>query len=89
MDPFTIYLLIINAAGLLLMLIDKRKAVRNAWRIPERLLLTVALIGGSLGSLMGMYLFRHKTKKPKFALGLPAIFCLHMILFYYIHSLLI
>ena len=46
------------------MLMDKGKAVRKSWRIPEWFLLTVALIGGSLGSLLGMYLFRHKTKKP-------------------------
>lgn len=83
MDAVYQYLLIINAAGLLLMLTDKGKAVRKVWRIPEWFLLTVALIGGSLGSLLGMYLFRHKTKKPKFALGLPAIFCLHLILWFY------
>lgn len=77
------YLLIINAAGLLLMLIDKGKAKRKVWRIPEWFLLTVALMGGSLGSLLGMYLFRHKTRKPKFALGLPAIFCLHLIVWFY------
>ena len=84
MDPFFIYLLIINAAGLLLMLMDKGKAVRNVWRIPEWFLLTIALLGGSLGSLLGMYLFRHKTKKPAFALGLPAMVCLHLILFFFI-----
>lgn len=65
------------------MLIDKGKAVRKSWRIPEWFLWTAALIGGSLGSLLGMYLFRHKTKKPAFALGLPAVFCLHLILFIY------
>lgn len=65
------------------MLIDKGKAVRKSWRIPEWFLWTAALIGGSFGSLLGMYLFRHKTKKPAFALGLPAVFCLHLILFIY------
>jgi len=65
------------------MLMDKGKAVRKSWRIPEWFLLTVALIGGSFGSLLGMYLFRHKTQKIAFALGLPAVFCLHIILLLY------
>ena len=68
-----IYLLIINALGFLLMLADKRKAQKKLWRIPEATLLTVAAIGGSIGSLAGMYTFRHKTKHLKFTLGIPAI----------------
>lgn len=67
------YLVLINAVGLLLMLIDKEKAKRGKWRIPEATLMTVAAIGGSVGSLAGMYLFRHKTRHPKFYLGIPAI----------------
>ena len=68
-----IYLLIINALGFLLMLADKRKAQKKLWRIPEATLLTVTAIGGSIGSLAGMYTFRHKTKHLKFTLGIPAI----------------
>ena len=68
-----IYFLIINALGFLLMLADKRKARKKLWRIPEATLLTVAAIGGSIGSLAGMYTFRHKTKHLKFTLGIPAI----------------
>ena len=67
------YLLTINAVGLLIMLADKGKAKKHLWRIPEATLLTVAALGGSLGCLAGMRLFRHKTRKPKFYLGLPAI----------------
>ena len=67
------YLLTINAVGLLIMLADKEKAKKHLWRIPEVTLLTVAALGGSLGCLAGMRLFRHKTRKPKFYLGLPAI----------------
>lgn len=67
------YLVLINAVGLLLMLIDKEKAKRGKWRIPEATLMTVAAIGGSVGSLAGMYLFCHKTRHPKFYLGIPAI----------------
>ena len=67
------YLLIINAAGFLLMLVDKWKAKKNRWRIRESTLLIVAALGGSIGSLAGMYLFRHKTQHLKFTLGVPLI----------------
>ena len=67
------YLLIINAAGFLLMLVDKWKAKKNRWRIRESTLLLIAALGGSVGSLAGMYLFRHKTQHLKFTLGIPLI----------------
>ena len=67
------YLVIINALGYLLMLVDKKKAKKGAWRIPEATLMTVAAFGGSIGSLLGMYHFRHKTKHPKFTVGIPLI----------------
>lgn len=67
------YLLIINAAGFLLMLVDKWKAKKNRWRVRESTLLLVAALGGSVGSLAGMYLFRHKTQHLKFTLGIPLI----------------
>ena len=67
------YLLIINAAGFLLMLVDKWKAKKNRWRVRESTLLIVAALGGSIGSLAGMYLFRHKTQHLKFTLGVPLI----------------
>jgi uncharacterized membrane protein YsdA (DUF1294 family) len=73
MKYFLIYLLIINAVGFVLMLVDKFKAKKKLWRIPEATLMTVAAIGGSIGSLLGMYTFRHKTKHIKFTLGIPAI----------------
>ena len=69
----TAYLVLVNAAALALMLVDKQKARRGAWRIPEVTLMGVALIGGSLGAITGMYLFRHKTRHLKFTLGLPLI----------------
>ena len=68
-----LYLLIMNAAGVISMLADKRRAKKKLWRIPEATLLTVAALGGSVGSLIGMYAFRHKTKHIKFTLGIPAI----------------
>ena len=67
------YLLIINAAGFLLMLVDKWKAKKNRWRVRESTLLLIAALGGSVGSLLGMYLFRHKTLHLKFTLGIPLI----------------
>ena len=80
MDVLIIYLLIINAVGLALMLIDKRKAIKNAWRIPEKVLLGTALLGGSLGTLFGMYAVRHKTRKPAFFVGIPVMLILQIAL---------
>ena len=68
-----LYLIIVNAAAFLLMLADKIKAKRGAWRIPEATLMGVAAIGGSVGVLAGMYAFRHKTKHIKFTLGIPLV----------------
>ena len=68
-----LYLLIVNAVSFLLMLVDKQKARRRLWRIPESTLLLSAAIGGSIGCLAGMYQFRHKTRHLKFTLGVPAI----------------
>ena len=73
MKYFLLYLLLINAAAFMLMLVDKRKAIKNRWRIPERTLILSAFFGGSIGALLGMYTFRHKTKHLKFTLGIPAI----------------
>jgi uncharacterized membrane protein YsdA (DUF1294 family) len=68
-----LYFFIINLVGFLSMGIDKYKAQRDLWRIPEGTLITIALIGGSIGSIIGMKCFRHKTKKLKFSVGLPTI----------------
>ena len=75
-----LYLIIINAAGFLLMLADKLKAKRGAWRIPEATLLGAAVLGGSVGALAGMYLFRHKTRHIKFTLGIPLILVAQVVL---------
>ena len=71
-----VYLLIINAAAFLLMLIDKYKATKNLWRIPEATLMGSAALGGSIGALLGMYAVRHKVRKPKFYIGIPLILLL-------------
>lgn len=62
---------------------DKRRAKWGKWRIPENTLLLVTIIGGGIGTIAGMYTFRHKTKKLKFTVGLPAIFILEVILVIY------
>ena len=83
---YTIYLLTINAIGFLVMLIDKYKAVKNLWRIPESTLIAIALVGGSFGMLLGMQTARHKTKHPKFVIGIPLIFALQAALALFIWS---
>lgn len=80
MDPLLVYLLIINASGLLLMLLDKHKAKEKMWRIPEAFLMGVAVLGGSLGCVIGMRLFHHKTRKPMFSIGLPLILAVQIVL---------
>ena len=75
-----VYLIVINATSLVLMLADKLRAKKNLWRIPEATLIGVAALGGSLGCLLGMRLFRHKTLKPKFFVGVPVILVLQLIL---------
>ena len=82
------YLILINAAAFLLMLADKQKARRKTWRIPENTLIGAALLGGSIGAIAGMYLFRHKTKHPKFSVGLPLIFAVQIILIRLIAAML-
>ena len=79
-DLLLLYLLTINAAGFVLMLVDKHKAKKKLWRIPEATLMTVAALGGSVGSLIGMYTVRHKTKHPKFTVGIPLILAAQIIL---------
>ncbi len=82
-----LYLLIINVAGLLFMLSDKQKARRGAWRIPEATLMTVAALGGSIGTFLGMRLFRHKTRHPKFYIGIPLLMAVHILLLGYLTCL--
>lgn len=74
------YLVIMNIIGLAVMGIDKAKAKRHAWRIPEKVLFLASLLGGSIGTWTGMYLFRHKTKHWYFVVGMPAIFIVQVIL---------
>ena len=72
------YLLIVNAIAFSLMLIDKQKAKKKNWRIPEATLMGFAAIGGSIGALIGMYCFRHKTLRRNFTLGIPVLLAIQI-----------
>ena len=75
-----IYAVIINIVGFFSMFIDKRRAKKNQWRIPEKTLFIFAILGGSIGSNLGMRLFRHKTKHWYFVYGMPAILILQIVI---------
>lgn len=75
---------IVNIVGFAMMGIDKQKAIRGAWRIPEASLFLAAIIGGSIGSILGMQIFRHKTKHWYFKYGMPAILILQIIIVIFI-----
>ena len=74
------YLAVINFITWIAYGLDKGRAKSGKWRIPERTLLLLALIGGSLGALAGMILFRHKTRKPKFFVSVPVMFVVHFVI---------
>lgn len=73
------YFAVVNLLGFAMMGIDKRRAVKRLWRIPESTLFIIAIIGGSLGSILGMQVFRHKTKHWYFVYGMSAILLLQVI----------
>ena len=76
-----IYIGMMNLFGFIAMGIDKSRAVKNKWRIKERTLFIIALLGGSLGSIFGMQIFRHKTKHKRFLIGMPTILIVQIIFF--------
>lgn len=81
MTIFLIYYTVINVVGFFIMGIDKKRAIRGAWRISEASLFLTALLGGALGCILGMQHFRHKTKHWRFKYGMPAIFSVQLFLF--------
>lgn len=84
---FIAYIIIMNIIGIFIMAIDKLKAKHHAWRIPEKTLFLVSLLGGSLGTWAGMYIFRHKTKHWYFVIGMPLILIVHVVIMLYFVSL--
>ena len=75
-----VYLIVINLISFITMGVDKSKARKRSWRIPESTLFVLALIGGSIGSIVGMHLFRHKTKHWYFLYGMPAILIIQILI---------
>ena len=84
---FFLYLLIVNAIAMLLMIVDKHRARKKLRRISESNLFIVAILGGSLGSIIGMRMVRHKTRHRKFTVGMPLILLCQagLILWYFLH----
>lgn len=80
MHVIILYVVVINLVGFALMGVDKHRARKHQWRIPEKTLFLTALLGGSLGGILGMYTFRHKTKHWYFAVGFPVILVVQVIL---------
>ena len=78
------YLIFINVVGILSMYLDKYFAKKNMYRISEKNLFIIATLGGSIGSIIGMYKFRHKTKHKQFTIGLPLILFIQVIILNYI-----
>ena len=78
-----IYFIVINIIGFFIMWLDKRKAIKGSWRIPEKTLFTITALGGGIGTIAGMYTFRHKTQKIQFVIGFPVITILEIMAIIY------
>lgn len=84
MDYLVEYLIIINLVTSLVFAVDKKRAQKGRWRIPEAWLFGLSLIGGSLGGLLSMKVMRHKTKKMSFVIGMPLLLIANLFLVYYL-----
>ena len=84
MDALIIYVAVVNVTAFLMYGIDKWNARKGLWRIPEKTLLGIVAVGGSVGAYAAMQMFRHKTKKPKFYIGVPLIFAIQIGILLYI-----
>lgn len=83
MELFFLFAIIINTLSFLAMYIDKQKAIKHKWRISERFLISLALLGGSLGTMGGMKIFRHKTNHAAFSVGVPLILSIQILILLY------
>ncbi len=81
-----LYFFIINLIGYFLMYLDKQKAKKDKWRIKESTLFIVSIIGGSIGTFLGMKVFRHKTKHLKFIVGIPFIIIVQALFIYFLNT---
>lgn len=85
-DILYFYVAAVNVVTFFIYGLDKSKAKAGQWRIPEAHLLFLAVIGGSVGALLGMRFFHHKTRKPKFRIGVPVILIIQLIIIYFVFS---
>ena len=79
-----LYFMIINLVGFVMMCVDKQLAIHHKNRVLEKALFLIAIIGGSLGGILGMYAFRHKTKHVSFVIGMPVILIIQLVLVYFV-----
>ena len=86
MDAVTIYFLAINIMLFVVMGVDKYRAIRRRWRIPEATLFILALVGGACGGTVGMYSFRHKTKHWYFAVFFPLLALAQLALYFFVYK---
>lgn len=85
----TVFILIINLGGFVIMGIDKKRSQKEAWRIPEKRLFGFAILGGAFGVLLGMNIFRHKTKHRSFRIGIPLLLCINVTIVGYLYYLIL
>ena len=83
MRNIILYFIVINIFGFFIMWLDKRKAKKGAWRIPEKTLFIITALGGGIGTIAGMYTFKHKTQKIQFVIGFPFITILEIVTIIY------
>lgn len=83
MRNIILYFIVINIFGFFIMWLDKRKAKKGSWRIPEKTLFIITALGGGIGTIAGMYTFRHKTQKIQFVIGFPFITILEIVTIIY------
>ena len=81
-----IYFLLINLLSFILMYVDKKRAILHKWRISEKSFFILCILGGSLGEILGIYTFRHKTKHLKFTLCFPLILIIQLLIFLYLKT---
>ncbi|MFA4180872.1 DUF1294 domain-containing protein [Xylanibacter rodentium] len=82
-----IYIIAVNLVTFVTYGIDKYKSIKRKWRISEATLLTMAVIGGSIGAWTGMKVWRHKTMHKKFTIGIPIVFVIHLFIVIYLHTI--
>lgn len=86
-EVFVLYIICINAVSILTTIYDKFMAVRGDWRVPEKVLMLMSIIGGSVGMFIIMKVIRHKTRKLKFMIGIPLIFAVQAALIIWLHMI--